>query len=87
MSIRTTINSYMFNYEVIYFYIKSLKFEDRPDYDSITTILSDCLKELGEKNFQWDWILQMKDPELFYDRKERNFIKMSELAVRSKNKD
>jgi hypothetical protein len=41
----------MFNYEVIYFYIKSLQFEDRPDYESIRTILSDCLKELGQTDF------------------------------------
>ena len=40
---------YTFNFKVLLQYIKALRFEFRPDYDSLINILEDCLEELNCK--------------------------------------
>ena len=50
---------------LIFQYVKSLKFEDRPDYLSIIEMLETAKERLNLNQSKFDWVTLATDPEAY----------------------
>ena len=75
-------------FSLLFKYVKTLQFEDRPDYSSIIEMMQNAKQKLKLNQSKFDWVLLATDPEQ-YDRlnREKEDVKKQIMHIKGQVSD